>query len=104
MLFDRWLRYAGTYPVYQVRLGRADRLRFKQVGHGQREDLPAERIGVFDEPYLHFSFSNGLRRWLEKHVNYAAAEANELVKARRSQAGKLGFLWSRDKVMRRRAV
>lgn len=75
MLFGRWLKHAGMYPVYQVRLGHRDRLRFKQVGHGQREDLPPDRVGVFDEPYLHYSFSHGMFAWLGKHVRYARDEA-----------------------------
>jgi len=79
MLFGRWLRHAGMYPTYQVRLGHVQRLRFKQVGHGQREACPASRVRVFPEPYLHFSFSHGLRRWLEKHVRYARDEAELLL-------------------------
>ncbi|KCZ47302.1 hypothetical protein HY17_18800 [Hyphomonas sp. CY54-11-8] len=75
MLFGRWIKHAGMYPTYQVRLGHRDRLRFKQVGHGQREDLPAERVAIFDTPYLHYSFSHGLFGWLQKHVRYARDEA-----------------------------
>lgn len=82
MLHDRWLRYSGMYPVYQVRLGHRDRLRFKQVGHGQREDLPADRVGVFHEPYLHFNFSHGLGAWLRKHVRYAEDEARLILEAK----------------------
>jgi glycosyltransferase involved in cell wall biosynthesis len=82
ILFGRWLRHAGMYPVYQVRIGHRDRLRFRQVGHGQREDLPPEQVGEFDEPYLHYNFSHGLRRWLEKHVRYAEDEARELLSQR----------------------
>ena len=52
MFMGRWLRYSGLYPSYQVRLGHRDRFRFKQVGHGQREDLAPERIGTLTEPYL----------------------------------------------------
>ncbi len=37
---------SGLYPSYQVRLGHRDRFRFKQVGHGQREDLEPECIGT----------------------------------------------------------
>lgn len=82
MLFDKWLKHAGMWPTYQVRLGHRDNLRFIQVGHGQREDLPLERTAKFNEPYLHYSFSHGLTSWLQKHVRYAQDEANELVKAR----------------------
>ena len=82
MFFDKWIKHAGMWPTYQARLGHAQRLRFVQVGHGQREDLPPSRVGVFDEAYLHFSFSHGLRAWLIKHVRYAQDEANEVLAAR----------------------
>jgi hypothetical protein len=60
-------------------------MRFKQVGHGQREDLPAARVGVFAEPYLHYNFSHGMRRWLEKHMRYAQDEAALLIEARKGK-------------------
>jgi glycosyltransferase involved in cell wall biosynthesis len=85
MLFGKWLRHAGMWPTYQVRLGHRDRLRFVQVGHGQREDLPRARVATFAEPYLHYSFSHGLAEWLRKHVRYAADEAR-LILAERKQA------------------
>jgi hypothetical protein len=92
------------YPAFQVRVGRRDRLRFKQVGHGQREDLQPERVGVFPEPYLHYSFSHGMRRWLEKHVRYAADEAAALVAAREPDAPRRPFPLRRDATERRRAA
>jgi glycosyltransferase involved in cell wall biosynthesis len=84
MLYGKWLRHAGMWPSYQVRLGHRDRLRFVQVGHGQREDLPDERIGVFPEAYLHFSFSHGMTHWLNRHLRYAQAEVEQMC---RSQLG-----------------
>jgi hypothetical protein len=87
MLFDRWLKHAGMYPVYQVRLGHRDRLRFKQVGHGQREDLPPHRVGMFNEPYLHYSFSHGMSAWLGKHIRYARDEATLLLDYRDLTSG-----------------
>jgi glycosyltransferase involved in cell wall biosynthesis len=89
MLFDTWLKHAGMWPTYQVRLGHRDRLRFIQVGHGQREDLPLDQTAKFDEPYLHYSFSHGLKSWLQKHIRYADDEATELVKARLGEATKV---------------
>ncbi len=77
MFMGRWLRYSGLYPSYQVRLGHRDRFRFKQVGHGQREDLAQERIGTLTEPYLHDSFAKGLTEWVEQHNRYASAEGRE---------------------------
>ena len=75
MLFGQWLRHAGMYPTYQVRLGHRERLRFVQVGHGQRENALPDRIAVFDHPYLHDSFANGMEAWLQKHLRYAEDEA-----------------------------
>jgi glycosyltransferase involved in cell wall biosynthesis len=103
MLHETWLRCAGMYPTYQVRLGHRDHLRFKQVGHGQREDLPPERVGTFDEPYLHYNFSHGLANWLRKHVRYAEDEAELLVQMRRGHARESHGAIQGDDTSRRRA-
>ena len=102
MFFGRWLRRAGMYPAYQVRLGHRERLRFREVGHGQREALPPEKIATLDEPYLHYSFSRGLGDWLARHVRYAAAESAVIVEARRS-AERVSLAWAlKDRTTRRR--
>ena len=104
MLHEHWLRYAGMYPTYQVRLGHRDRLRFKQVGHGQREDMPPARIGTFDEPYLHYNFSQGLVAWLHKHVKYAEDEARLVVSVRAGTHESTGALLAGNAMSRRRAL
>ena len=104
MLFGKWLRHAGMYPSYQVRLGHRERLRFKQFGHGQREDLPPERIGTFHEPYLHYTFSHGLTKWLEKHLRYAADEARQIAAQRRQRSSPAANLFATDATGRRRAL
>jgi len=80
ILFGKWLRCSGMYPVYQVRLGRINSLRFKQVGHGQREDIDASRVGTLKKPYLHYSFSKGFEDWFKKHNRYSTQEALEGLK------------------------
>jgi len=77
IMFGKWLRFSGMYPTYQVRLGRVGSLRFKQVGHGQREDLDASRVGTLKNPYLHYSFSKGFEEWFNKHNYYSTQEAVE---------------------------
>ena len=105
MFMGRWLRYSGLYPSYQVRLGHRDRFRFKQVGHGQREDLAPERIGTLTEPYLHYSFSKGLSDWVDKHNRYASAEAREAVRLLASGGGlDWAGLVAREPTRRRRAL
>jgi glycosyltransferase involved in cell wall biosynthesis len=76
---DRWLRYAGMYPYYQVRFGRRATLRFVQVGHGQREDLPAGQLGTMRQALLHHAFAKGMADWVEKHNRYSTDEARHFV-------------------------
>jgi hypothetical protein len=76
MLDDRWLRHAGLFPWFQVRFGRTDTLRFQQVGHGQRETLPADKLGTLKSTLLHYPFEKGLHDWIEKHNRYSSAEAS----------------------------
>jgi glycosyltransferase involved in cell wall biosynthesis len=104
IFFGKWLRHAGMYPTYQVRLGRSRRLRFKQVGHGQREDIPNNNLAIFEEPYLHYSFSHGLRRWLERHVQYADAEAKEVYEQISAKHFRWSDLVTRSAIGRRRAL
>src|SRR5215468_11635275 len=75
----KFLRHAGLFPWYQVRFGRKHALRFKQVGHGQRETLEPDRIGTLKSSLLHFNFSKGLSDWIEKHNRYSTAEARQNV-------------------------
>lgn len=77
MFMGQWLKHSGMYPVYQVRLTRLGHFRFKQVGHGQKEDIAPGRIGTLRQPYLHYSFAKGLDDWYAKHARYAVAEARE---------------------------
>jgi glycosyltransferase involved in cell wall biosynthesis len=103
MFAGRWLKHAGGYPTYQVRLFHAGRLRFADHGHGQREQT-AHPLGRLAQPYLHYAFSKGLDHWFAKHAAYARKDAEELLRgaaggATASAAG----LFSRDPVRRRRA-
>jgi len=79
MFRGQFLRHAGLFPWYQVRLGRRDKLRFVQVGHGQREQVPEHAIGTLKNSLLHFPFEKGLDDWMEKHKRYSTAEAEQNV-------------------------
>jgi glycosyltransferase involved in cell wall biosynthesis len=103
MFMERWLKYSGMYPWYQVRLGRRAALRFVQVGHGQREALPPERIGTLREAMLHYSFSKGIADWVEKHNRYSTAEARHAV-AETGPGIEWGALFGADGVRRKRAL
>ena len=103
MLNGKWLKHAGMYPTYQVRLGHRERLRFRQVGHGQREDCPPDRIGMFTQPYLHYNFSHGLAKWFAKHVLYAEDEAAQMA-AEAGQGALVRAVFSGSATERRRAL
>lgn len=75
----KFLRHAGLFPWYQVRFGRKHALRFKQVGHGQRETLDPSRIGTLKSSLLHLNFSKGLAEWVDRHNRYSNAEAHQNV-------------------------
>ncbi len=104
ILSGTWLRRSGLYPSYQVRLGRLRALRFKLVGHGQREDIDPSRVGTLKNPYLHYSFSHGWASWFQKHVRYSSHEAREGVKLIQSRECDWKGLLTTDPVRRRRAL
>ena len=79
MFHGKFLRHAGLFPWYQVRLGRRGKLRFTQVGHGQREHLPSDAIGTLKNSLLHFPFEKGIDDWIEKHNRYSTDEARQNV-------------------------
>ena len=104
MLHGQWLRHAGMYPTYQVRLGRREALQFEQVGHGQRETLPPERLGTLEHALIHYSFSKGLEDWFEKHNRYSTVEARLALEE--AAAGDMDWagLVATDGTRRRRAL
>lgn len=104
IMLGKWLRFSGMYPAYQVRLGRVGVLRFKQVGHGQREDMNAGRIGTLRNPYLHYSFSKGFEGWFTKHNLYSTQEAVEGLMILGKKSIDWGGLFSIDAPTRRRRV
>lgn len=105
MIFQgKWLHYSGMYPTYQVRLTRNNGFRFKQVGHGQKEDLDLSRIGMLKTPYLHYFLSKGIGEWFDKHNRYAEDEAKETIKQIRAGGIHWQGLISADAYKRRSAL
>lgn len=102
IFMGRWLKRAGGYPTYQMRLFHKQRMRFCDHGHGQREET-AGRVGTLDEPYLHYNFSKGLHHWFERHNNYSTLEAEQAL-AESGEPVSMGALWGGDRIARRRAI
>jgi len=104
MFLGKWLRFSGMYPTYQVRLTRRERFRFRQVGHGQKEDIEQLRIGTLREPYLHYSFSKGLSDWFYRHNWYSSLEAEETLRNRKADIQDWKGLISANGPRRRRSL
>jgi glycosyltransferase involved in cell wall biosynthesis len=75
MLEDRWLRRCDSFPRWQFRLLRRGAARFCDFGHGQKESDIVGRIEYLRTPYLHFAFSKGWTKWVERHNRYSSQEA-----------------------------
>ena len=90
MIFmGRWLKHAeGGYPIYQMRFFHKGRMRFRDYGHGQREEVvrPGGTVGLLARPYLHYNFSKGLEEWIDKHNRYSTLEAMQIFRAQQEAA------------------
>lgn len=75
MLFrGRWIPHCTDFPAYQARFVHAERFRFVQIGHGQRE-APDMRMKRLAATYLHDLSADGEEALLSKHRKYAREEA-----------------------------
>jgi glycosyltransferase involved in cell wall biosynthesis len=101
IFFDKWIKHASSYPVYQMRFMKLGEIRFVQVGHGQRESESKRGIGYMKNAYLHYNFSKGLEEWKEKHNKYSLAEAIEEVFEKPCS---FWGLFSPDKIIKRRTL
>lgn len=100
MLEERWLRYCDNYPKWQFRVVRRGRANFTDFGHGQKEGEIDGELGYIKEPYLHYSFSKGWTKWIERHNKYSSQEA----KARLDYNPTLGQLFSKHSSIRNPAL
>ena len=100
---DRWLRWSGEYPVYQMRFSKIGEHRFIQSGHGQREGEANRGIGMMTSAYLHLALSKGIDDWYAKHRKYAKQEAEAYIKMHLENPEYVDVL-SSDEIKRRRAM
>ncbi len=100
MLLGTWLRRSEGYPVYQVRLFHRRRMRFIDVGHGQRE-RPDAKLGTLREPYLHEAYRRGVFEWVARHNVHSQKEAEAIVGGDGPEV-RWREVWSGDAVARRR--
>jgi len=99
----RWIPHCTDFPAYQARFGHAQRFRFVQVGHGQREQ-PGLRLGRLQTNYLHNLSAHSDAELEGKHRRYAQQEAAAFL-ARPPETSSLALrLFAADALVRRRAL
>ncbi|MBY0586494.1 glycosyltransferase family 2 protein [bacterium] len=102
MFQGRWLKHAGMYPSYQMRLLKVGEIRFVKHGHGQRESDPKRGLGKLKEGYLHYNFSKGIEDWFAKHNRYSTEEARLALAELRDEPFYWSGAWASDSIARRR--
>ncbi len=81
----KWIRHAGMYPDWQLRLFRRGRARYEdRIVH---EHMVVEgRTGFLQNHFIHHDFK-GVERYLERHNHYASLEAVEIHRMLRGAPG-----------------
>lgn len=75
ILNETWLKRSDSFPKWQFRVLKNGDIRFKDSGHGQKEDLKNGMLEYISVPYLHYAFRKGWGDWLERHNRYSSDEA-----------------------------
>lgn len=104
MLFGKWLKHSGSFPVWMPRLAHRGRVRFAESGHGEKFAEPAGEIRKVYSPYLHFNFSKGISDWVAKHNRYSTAEAEATIAELGGGRVDWRGLFARDGYRRRQAL
>jgi hypothetical protein len=89
----RPLRHAWWYPAYQLRLFRVARGRYENRSVHESVVVEGE-VGFLRETLYHESLK-GIDAYVERHLRYAALEAAEMLRVRRSEVTgqRRGHLW-----------
>ena len=88
--------------MWLIRLVRPEKVTYESRGTNVHPLVDGE-IGQLKGHFRHFSFSNGFRRWFEKHNFYSTHEAAEGINVRKGGM-QLKGLRSKDPIIRRRAL
>lgn len=102
LFMGKWIRHSTLYPSWQLRVLKKGHVRFQKEGHGQRE-VTSGPLAYIPEPYDHYPFSKGLEEWIARHNKYSTNEV-ELILRLRSEPLRIGEIFSRDAIIRRRAL
>ena len=76
-IFGRWIRHAGWYPDYQLRLFRRDRGRYDERREVHELVLLDGPAGYLENPLIHYNYDN-LAQFIERQERYTQIEAEYL--------------------------
>ncbi len=102
MLMGRWLRHSSGYPTWFGRLLRKDRCSF--IREINEEATTSGLVGYLNEHIVHYPFSKGISRWLDRHNSYSTAEASQVHYSRERRLYPIRQLLSKDPAHRRRVA
>lgn len=105
MMFGKWVKYSSNFPVWHPRVVRFGRVCFKDAvtGHGETWELDGD-TGYLQEPYIHHSFSKGIRHWFSKHNRLSDIESAACLDKREIFSDLHACLFVKDKHRRRQAL
>ena len=102
MFMGKWIKRSSLYPTWVVRLFRPERISFERSINLRY--VVDGKVGRLQCHFEHHSFNQGLDPWLEKHRRYALHEAEESIKSLARGGFEWRTLFSRQPVIRRRAL
>lgn len=102
MFMGRWIKHSSFYPSWIARLFKPDKIRWeREVNPIAVIDGP---VGFLQNHFEHYSFNKGFCAWFEKHNKYSNIEAEETLKSLCNGDFKLSEVFSRNPVIRRKAL
>ncbi len=100
-LWGRWLEHSSLYPTWVVRLVHKDRVRYKNRGHAETQEVDGE-IGELRHDLIDEN-AKGIDEWFERQLRYAGKEAQFELGEQQRPLG-LARLFGGDPLERRAAL
>jgi glycosyltransferase involved in cell wall biosynthesis len=100
-LWGRWLEHSSLYPTWIVRLIHKDRVRYKNRGHAETQDVAGE-IGELRTDLIDAN-EKGIVEWFDRQTRYARKDAEHELEAEQRPLAATD-LFSRDPLVQRSAL
>ncbi len=101
-LWGRWLRHSSLYPTWVVRLVHKERVRYRNRGHAETQDVQGEIRSLGGD--LIDENAKGVSDWLERQLRYARREAEFELEEQRDASEGSSSVFSADPLVRRAAM